>query len=191
MAGKDDGAVVEPGQLLRQAVVHRFRVAARQIAAATGSDKQGITRDQMILYQKTLRAWRMTGCVEKGDVDAADAGGVAAVDLNEIRPHRLHELRFCPIDIDFSLGPIEESFDAVDMVEMAVRNENFRDRQVVFLGHCVDAIHIPGRINDRHLTRIGIADEIDIVPHWPQLNLFQVNRWGHVNGPPIGLTREH
>ena len=41
------------------------------------------------------------------------------------------------------------------MIEVAVGDENFRDRQVIFLGHFDDAIHIPGGIDDRHLTGFG------------------------------------
>jgi hypothetical protein len=70
---------------------------------------------------------------------------------------------------------MEQSFHPIDMIEVAVSDENFRDREVMFLGHFDDAIHIPGGVDNRHLTAVRIADEVDIVRHWPQLNLFQIN----------------
>ena len=51
----------------------------------------------------------MTGRVEKGDVHLTDTCGIATVDLDQIRPHSLHELRFRFVDIDFGLGAIEQS----------------------------------------------------------------------------------
>ena len=175
MTREHDGAIVELGELLRQAAVHVFRVAAREIAATTSADEQGIPRDQMILNHKALRARGMTGRVQKGDVHVSDPCGVTAVDLDQIWPYRLHELRFRLVDVDFGLGAIEQCFDAVDMIEMAVGNENFRDRQVVFLRHLNDAIHVPGGVDNRHLTAVGVTNEVDVVRHRPQLNLFQIN----------------
>jgi hypothetical protein len=82
MTGEHDSVVLELGQLLGQAVVHSFRVAAWEIAAATSADEQSIASDQMILYQKALRARGMTGRVQKGDVHVPNTCGVATVDLD-------------------------------------------------------------------------------------------------------------
>ncbi len=54
MTRKHDGAIVELGQPLRQAVVHVLWIAAWEIAATASADEQGIAGDQMVLHQKTL-----------------------------------------------------------------------------------------------------------------------------------------
>src|SRR5919109_3800291 len=118
----------------------------------------------------------MTGRMEKGDGDVSNECGVATVDLDQVRPDSLHELRFCLVDVDFGVSAMEQTFDAVNMVEMAVGDENFRDRQVLFLGHFDDTIHIPGGVDDCDLAGMGVAHEVDMVRHWPQLHLFYVNR---------------
>ena len=53
------------------------------------------------------------------------------------------------------------------MIEVAVSDENFRDGQVMLLSHFDDAIHIPGGVDNRRLTAVRIADEVDISPLAP------------------------
>src|SRR5215475_5066382 len=182
--------VVQTHQPVGQTVVHRLRTAVGQVHTSTGANEQSIPGDEPLLYQKTLRTGCMARRVQQHYLDVtAQIDHLVALgrhlggrgDLLEDMCLSLMHVHW-HVDqfqqLDHSWNVVAKEF-AASVVLMRMGDEHLADRVAILLGRLYDALNIPGWINDRRLARGRIANEIDIILHWPTFHLLQIERLCH------------
>src|SRR4029450_12265007 len=177
--------VVQTHQPVGQTVVHLLRTAVRQVHTSTGANEQGIPGDEPLLHQKTLRAGCMARRWQQRDLDVA-----AQLDHLVVLSRHFGGRGDVPENVCLSLMHVHRHVDqfqqlahswnvvakefAASVVLMRMSDEHLADRVAILLSRLYNALNVPGRINDRRLTRGRIANEINIILHWPAFHLLQV-----------------
>jgi hypothetical protein len=70
--------------------------------------------------------------------------------------------------VDARIVALHELADAVDVIVMAVGEQDVRDAHAEALGQGVDLGHFPGRIHHGRGVRGVVVDQVDEVLHGPQ-----------------------
>ena len=68
---------------------------------------------------------------------------------------------------------------AADMIRVRVGDEGVGDLHVVLRRGLENRVDLPRRIDHRDLARLGRTDEIHVVLHRADFELFKVKRWIH------------
>jgi hypothetical protein len=70
------------------------------------------------------------------------------------------------------VGGFEEFLQAIDVIGVAMSNQDPADSQIGFLSQPEDCGYIPGRIDDRRFTSFGAADQVNEIHHRPEFGLL-------------------
>ena len=69
---------------------------------------------------------------------------------------------------------------ATDVIGMRVRHERVRDFHLVLLRDLENRIDFPSGIDDRDFASFGRTDQVDVILHRPDLELFEVESTVHL-----------
>ena len=76
--------------------------------------------------------------------------------------------------VDLGVGMIQQFLDAVDVIVVAVSQQDIGDDEIEFPGFCDDAIDFPGRIDHRAAPARNVFDQVNEIlhrPHFQRVNL--------------------
>ena len=126
-----------------------LRVAATEITTATAKYKQRITGNNVVANLIADRAWRVTWRVQHLNRAVTERNFVTAVMQARLVEFMLPKFIFRLKQVHFGAGMIQYALNTVDMIVVAVREQNIGDVQAELICSLDDSVDIPGRIDYR------------------------------------------
>lgn len=143
-----------------QGVVERLRVAAFEIGAAGAVDEQGVAGDEVLPDVVANAARRVAGSGDDADGGLGEGDFVAIRDEDGIfgaaRPMRIFGFGYEEGD-----AVVVELFHGVDVVGVAVGDEDAGEGEAFFVQHFLNAVGVPGGIDDHGFVVVAVGDDVD------------------------------
>ena len=171
VTGADNQVVVQCLEAI-QAFVHLLRVTAGQVAPAAAADEQGIPRNQAVGHLDALGAGSVPRRVEERELQRADGNLPASLDRFEVGLPYRHVVDLFLMDDNLGVGGLQDFGQAVDVVEVRVRDDDRGDAHFVLGGDVEDPGNVPGRVDYGRFPGFERADQVDEILKGAQLKLF-------------------
>lgn len=170
--------VVWKGRQAPQALVHRVRVAAREVGSSAAVEKQRVAGDKAIRNQEALAAGRVTRGVQERHGNPADGRLVAGLVGDEVLTadgrHLLHPLELVALHVDRDVELLQECRDpfdpqphhrAADMVRVVMGCKHPDRTHPVPLDGLDYRHDVIGRVHQQAFAGLTIADNVHEVDH--------------------------